>query len=145
MHFGRGPKAVFDKLGREKHDRNLTLEEHREFLKGFSRGSKGSLSLGESVYQHCESWEKTLYLPHAFVIEDTMELGFLMRCEIIWNRASGGSRSMAWGGWLSAKNPPLRDIHEYTPVFSKGTLSRNGFGRKSAISREKFLEFIKSI
>jgi len=36
-----------------------------------------------------------------------------MRGEIIWNKASGGSPSTAWGSWLSAKNTTLRDIHEY--------------------------------
>jgi len=52
----------------------------------------------------------------------------------------------AWGSWLSAANPTLRDIHEYVLVFSKGTFSRkNPKRRKSTISREEFLEFTKSV
>jgi site-specific DNA-methyltransferase (adenine-specific) len=75
-----------------------------------------------------------------------LDLGFLMRGEIIWNKAGGGSPSTAWGSWLSAKNPTLRDQHEYILVFSKDTFTRqNPFGRKSTISREEFLEFTKSV
>lgn len=68
-----------------------------------------------------------------------------MRGEIIWNKASSSSPSTAWGSWLSAKNPTLRDIHEYILVFSKGTFSRENLGRKSTISKDEFLEFTKSV
>ncbi len=74
-----------------------------------------------------------------------LDLGFLMRGEVIWNKASSGSPSTAWGSWLSAKNPTLRDIHEYILVFSKGMFSREDMGRKSTISKEEFLEFTKSV
>jgi len=68
-----------------------------------------------------------------------------MRGEVMWNKASSGSSSTAWGGWLSTKNPTLSDIHEYILVFSKNTFSREGLGRKSTISKEEFLEFTKSV
>jgi len=36
------------------------------------------------------------YIPlHAFIVEDMLDLGFLMRGEIIWNKASSGSPSTA--------------------------------------------------
>src|SRR3990167_1536081 len=69
-----------------------------------------------------------------------------MRGEVIWNKASSDSPSTAWGSWLSAKNPILRDIHEYILVFSKGIFSReNTNGKKNPISKEEFLEFTKSV
>jgi site-specific DNA-methyltransferase (adenine-specific) len=75
-----------------------------------------------------------------------LDLGFLMRGEIIWNKASSGSPSTAWGSWLSAANPTLRDIHEYILVFSKNTFSkRNPHRRRSTISKAEFLEFTKSV
>jgi site-specific DNA-methyltransferase (adenine-specific) len=46
---------------------------------------------------------------------------------------------------LSAKNPTLRDIHEYILVFSKGSFKRESMGRNSTISRDEFLEFTKSV
>jgi site-specific DNA-methyltransferase (adenine-specific) len=74
-----------------------------------------------------------------------IELGFLMRSEITWNKASSSSPSTAWGSWLSAKNPILREIHEYILVFSKGTFSRENLERKNTIYKEEFLEFTKSV
>ena len=68
------------------------------------------------------------------------------RGEIIWNKASSGSPSTAWGSWLSAANPTLRDIHEYILVFSKKTFSKkNPRRRKSTISKTEFLELTKSV
>jgi len=83
------------------------------------------------------------YFPiHAFIIEDMLDLGFLMRGEIIWNKSSSSGISTAWGSWLSAKNPTLKDVHEYILVFSKSTFTRNvPSERKSTISKEEFLEF----
>jgi site-specific DNA-methyltransferase (adenine-specific) len=83
---------------------------------------------------------------HAFIVEDMIDLGFLMRGEIIWNKASSAGTSTAWGSWLSAKNPTLRDVHEYIMVFSKGAYGRKNVNdRISTISKEQFLEFTKSV
>jgi site-specific DNA-methyltransferase (adenine-specific) len=75
-----------------------------------------------------------------------IDLGFLMRGEIIWNKGSSASTSTAWGSWLSASNPTLRDVHEYILVFSKGTNKRhtpeNGI---STITKDEFLESSKSV
>lgn len=68
-----------------------------------------------------------------------------MRGEIIWNKASSASPSTAWGSWLSAANPILRDIHEYILIFSKGVYSRPSGNKESTISKEQFLEWTKSI
>ncbi|HDJ37912.1 MAG TPA: site-specific DNA-methyltransferase, partial [Methanosarcinales archaeon] len=74
------------------------------------------------------------------------ELGFLMRGEVIWDKASSAGSSTAWGSWQSAANPTLRDVHEYILIFSRGTFGRkNLLKRESTISRDEFLEFTKSI
>jgi len=74
-----------------------------------------------------------------------LDIGFLMRGEIIWDKATSASASTAWGSWLSACNPVLRDIHEYILVFCKESFSREGVKRKSTISKEEFLEWTKSV
>jgi site-specific DNA-methyltransferase (adenine-specific) len=74
-----------------------------------------------------------------------LELGFYMRGEIIWNKASSASPSTAWGSWLSAANPVLRDIHEYILVFSKNTFTHSRKGKESTITKEEFLEWTKSV
>ena len=68
-----------------------------------------------------------------------------MRGEIIWNKASSASPSTAWGSWMSAANPVLRDIHEYILVFSKDSFSRKRGNKINTIEREEFLEWTKSI
>lgn len=133
-------------VGKE-YDKDLDLNEYREFLKRVFREVKRVLVPGGRLCINIANLGRKPYLPlHAYVIQDMLDLGFLMRGEIIWNKAGGGSPSTAWGSWLSAKNPILRDQHEYILVFSKDTFTRqNPFGRKSTISREEFLEFTKSV
>jgi DNA modification methylase len=87
------------------------------------------------------------YIPlHAYIIETMQDLGFLMRGEIIWNKAASSSASTAWGSWLSASNPTLRDVHEYILVFSKDTYRRDPpEKRENTIEKEQFLEYTKSV
>jgi len=65
--------------------------------------------------------------------------------EISRYKASSASSSTAWGSWLSAANPILRDIHEYILIFSKGTYSRKSSNKENTITKEQFLELTKSI
>jgi DNA modification methylase len=133
-------------VGKE-YDKDLDLNEYREFLKRVFREVKRVLVPGGRLCINIANLGRKPYLPlHTYIIQDMLDLGFLMRGEIIWNKAGGGSPSTAWGSWLSAKNPTLRDQHEYILVFSKDTFTRqNPFGRKSTISRKEFLEFTKSV
>jgi site-specific DNA-methyltransferase (adenine-specific) len=74
-----------------------------------------------------------------------IDIGFAMRGEIIWNKASSASPSTAWGSWQSAANPILRDIHEYILIFSKGDYKRDKKGKEDTITRDQFMEWTKSI
>ncbi|MCS7305558.1 MAG: site-specific DNA-methyltransferase [Thermoguttaceae bacterium] len=132
-------------VGKE-YDDDLTLEEYRAFLKRVWKEVYRVLVPGGRACINIANLGRKPYIPlHAFIIQDMMELGFLMRGEVIWNKASSGSPSTAWGSWCSAKNPTLRDIHEYILIFSKGMFARGGPARKSTIAREEFLEFTKSV
>jgi len=124
------------------YDSDLTLDEYRAFLKRVMAEVYRVLVPGGWACINLANLGRRPYLPlHAFVIQDMLELGFLMRGEIIWDKASSASPSTAWGSWCSPQNPTLRDTHEYILVFSRP----NPFGRKPTISREEFLEFTKSI
>lgn len=132
-------------VGKE-YDENLSLAEYRKFLKRVWQEVKRVLVPGGRACVNIANLGRKPYIPlHIFIVEDMQDLGFLMRGEIIWNKASSGSPSTAWGSWLSAKNPTLRDIHEYILVFSKGTFSRENLNRISTISKEEFLELTKSV
>ncbi|HDH58310.1 MAG TPA: site-specific DNA-methyltransferase, partial [Bacteroidetes bacterium] len=128
------------------YDEDLTLEEYRAFLKRVWAEVKRVLVPGGRACINIANLGRRPYIPlNAFIVQDMLELGFLHRGEIIWNKAAGGSPSTAWGSWKSAKNPILRDIHEYIVVFSKGSFSRENLGRKSSISKDQFLEYTKSV
>lgn len=132
-------------VGKE-YDNNLTLAEYRAFLKRVWAEVERVLVPGGRACINVANLGRKPYIPlDTFIIEDMIDLNFLMRGEVIWNKATSGSPSTAWGSWLSAKNPTLRDIHEYILVFSKGMFSRETNSKKSTISKEEFLEFTKSV
>jgi site-specific DNA-methyltransferase (adenine-specific) len=129
------------------YDEDFTLEEYLGFLKGVWQEVYRVLVPGGRVGINIANLGRKPYIPlHAFIIKDMQEIGFFMRGEIIWNKAASASPSTAWGSWLSAANPTLRDIHEYILVFSKDTFSRKKIpDRQSTITKEEFLEYTKSI
>ncbi len=133
-------------VGKE-YDEDFTLEEYLSFLKTVWKEVYRVLVPGGRACINIANLGRKPYIPlHAFIAKDMFELGFLMRGEIIWNKASSASPSTAWGSWLSPANPTLRDVHEYILVFSKGMFSRGNMNkRKSTISKEEFLEFTKSV
>ncbi|MDJ0791521.1 MAG: site-specific DNA-methyltransferase [Acidimicrobiia bacterium] len=78
------------------------------------------------------------------VSELLTDIGFDLRGEIIWQKAKGAGGSCAWGSWRSAKNPTLRDVHEYVIVASKGSFGRQRTG-EDTIDKDEFLEATVSI
>ena len=82
---------------------------------------------------------------HAVLTTGTAYHTFVMNKEpeIIWDKAASAGGSCAWGSWMSASNPSLRDVHEYILVFSKGDLKRPK--GEDTIGRDDFLEWTKSI
>ena len=133
-------------VGKE-YDEDLSLEEYLAFLERVWKETCRVLVPGGRMCINVANLGRKPYIPlHAFVVEQVIRLGFLMRGEIIWNKAASASPSTAWGSWKSAGNPTLRDVHEYILVFCKETFKRqNPSGRESTISRDEFLEYNKSV
>ena len=133
-------------VGKE-YDEDFTLDEYLGFLKRIWMEVYRILVPGGRACINIANLGRKPYIPlHTFIVSDMLDLGFLMRGEIIWNKASSSSPSTAWGSWLSATNPTLRDIHEYILVFSKDIFGRkNTNKRKNTISKKEFLEFTKSV
>jgi DNA modification methylase len=132
----------------KEYDANLTLDEYRALLKSvFSEVYRKLVSGGRACVNVANLGRKPYIALHSYVIQDMLEIGYLMRGEIIWDKASSASPSTAWGTWQSAANPVLRDTHEYILVFSKETFTRiKKPGEKvSTISRDEFLEFTRSV
>jgi site-specific DNA-methyltransferase (adenine-specific) len=133
-------------VGKE-YDRDATLEEYLEFLGRVWREVYRVLVPGGRACVNIANLGRKPYIPvHSFIIRGLLQVGFLMRGEVIWNKAASSSPSTAWGSWRSPANPTLRDVHEYILIFSKGTFTRkNPAKRRGSISRDDFLEFTKSV
>jgi site-specific DNA-methyltransferase (adenine-specific) len=131
---------------KKEYDEDLSLDEYRSLLRNVFRETYKKLVTGGRACINIANLGRKPYIPlHSFIIEDMLEIGFFMRGEIIWNKASSASPSTAWGSWLSAANPVLRDIHEYILVFSKESFSRKRGNKESTIQKEEFLEWTKSV
>jgi modification methylase len=128
------------------YDDNLSLDEYLGLLKRVWQETYRVMVTGGRVCINIANLGRKPYIPlHSYLIEDMQDIGFLMRGEIIWNKASSASSSTAWGSWMSAANPVLRDIHEYILIFSKDSFSRKREERKNTICKEDFLEWTKSV
>src|SRR3989338_1142152 len=131
-------------VGKE-YDKDLSLEEYLTLLRNVFKEVKRVLVTGGRVCINVANLGRKPYLPlHSAIIQIMTELGFLMRGEIIWDKSASAGTSTAWGSWKSAKNPTLRDVHEYILIFSKDNYSRPN-KKKDSISKEEFMEFTKSI
>lgn len=133
-------------VGKE-YDRDLSEDDYRALLRRVLEETKRVLVPGGRACINVANLGRKPYLPvHGWVIQDALALGFLMRGEIIWDKAESSSPSTAWGSWQSAADPILRDSHEYILVFSKDSFARSRVpDRADDIGRDDFLEFTKSV
>jgi DNA modification methylase len=130
----------------KEYDEDMNLAEYLSMLGNVWEETYRVLVPGGRACINIANLGRKPYIPlHGLIIEQMLGIGFLMRGEVIWNKASSASTSTAWGSWMSATNPVLRDVHEYILIFSKETFRRRGKGKESTISREDFLEWTKSV
>ena len=133
-------------VGKE-YDQDLSLSEYRSLLRTVLTEVYRVLITGGRACVNVANLGRKPYIPlHSYIIEEALEIGFLMRGEIIWDKAASSSTSTAWGSWLSPSNPALRDTHEYLLIFCKESFRRRPpEKRTSTITRDEFLEFTKSV
>lgn len=131
----------------KEYDKNLKLDEYLAMLKRVWAETYRVLAPGGRACINVANLGRKPYIPlHAFIIQDMLELGYLMRGEIIWDKAASSTTSTAWGSWRSASNPTLRDVHEYILVFSKGSFARKKpKGKRYSIDKDGFLQNSRSV
>ncbi len=126
------------------YDEDLTLEEYRTLLHRVFQECYRVLVEGGRACVNVANIGRKPYIPLNTLVTTVMiNLGYLMRGEIIWNKAASAGTSCAWGSWKSPSNPVLRDVHEYILVFSKESFGR--CGENATIHRDDFLECTKSV
>ncbi len=132
-------------VGKE-YDKNLSFDDYFVLLKNVFTETFRVLVNGGRACINIANVGRKPYIPyHKFVIDAMINIGFLMRGEIIWDKGTGAGVSTAWGSWCSSSNPTLRDTHEYILIFSKGKFSRKKGSKNCTITKDEFLEFTKSI
>lgn len=129
------------------YDKDMSLDEYRSFLLSVWKETYRVLVPGGRICVNIANLGRKPYIPlHTFIIEDLLNIGFLMRGEVIWDKGATAASSVAWGTYLSAKNPVLRDSHEYILIFSKDTFTRGIKDKmKSTLRKDEFLELTKSV
>ena len=132
-------------VGKE-YDDDLTEKEYFDLLQSVWREVYRVLVPGGRACVNIANIGRKPYLPlNAMIARDMIDIGYLMRGEIIWDKSASAGVSCAWGSWKSASNPVLRDTHEYILVFSKGSYCRSAKNKTSTITKDEFLEYTKSI
>tara|TARA_Y100000590_G_C15664876_1_gene994075 strand:+ start:170 stop:1069 length:900 start_codon:yes stop_codon:yes gene_type:complete len=128
------------------YDEDLSLEDYLKFIKNVMSEVYRTLVFGGRACLNITNVGRKPYIPYSAYFATLMiDLGFLMRGEIIWDKSASAGTSTAWGSWQSASNPTLRDVHEYILVFSKDSFSKNKKDKINTISKENFLINTKSI
>lgn len=131
----------------KEYDKDLSLQEYLTMLRNVFAETYRVLVKGGRACINVANLGRKPYIPLSDYISHIMqEIGFLMRGEIIWDKGAGAGVSMAWGSWMSASNPVLRDVHEYILIFSKGSFKRGKVeGKENTIAKEDFMAWTKSV
>lgn len=126
-------------------DLDLTDDEYWAMMENIFTETYRVTESGGRLVVNVANLGRKPYIPFSkYFTELLIEIGFIMRGEIIWQKSKGANANFAWGSWLSASNPVIRDIHEYCLVFSKDSLKKSSQG-ESSIKKEEFMESTLSI
>ena len=129
----------------KEYDEDLSLEEYKHLLFNFGKESYRVLIPGGRICINIANVGRQPYRPlNAYLAIEMEKLNFKARGEIIWVKGEKAGNSLAWGSWMSASNPILRDTHEYIQIYSKNTYKRLDSG-KTAITKDNFMEYTTSI
>lgn len=129
----------------KRYDADLELDEYFDLIEKVGREVYRVLIPGGRYVFNIANLGRKPYIPmNAYMWMLHQKIGFLGMGEIIWQKGKSMGGSCAWGSWVSAKAPRLRDVHEYLLVLAKGDFSRPDKG-ESTISRDDFLQNTISI
>jgi site-specific DNA-methyltransferase (adenine-specific) len=136
-------------VGKEyaQHRDAMEWREYLAFLNDVWRECARVLCRGGRLAVNIANTGRKPYVPlNAYIAQQLIELGLLMRGEIIWDKGPSVGISTAWGSFARASNPTLRDVHEYILVFCKQAYKlEQTTSKESGIENLEFVEWTKSV
>lgn len=84
------------------------------------------------------------YMPtHHIISKQLLDLGFLWKSEILWDKHNYNAKYTAWGSWKSASMPYLKYTWEFIEVFAKGSQKKEKLnGEVSDITGDEFKKWV---
>lgn len=130
----------------QNHDDALPLDEYLALLRDVWAECRRVLRPGGRICVNVAGVDRQPYLPlQSYITRQLIELGFLMRGEIIWDKAASVGVSTAWGSWRSPSNPTLRDVHEFILVFCKDQFRLQNTKGDTDLTSEEFTALTRSV
>lgn len=128
------------------YDDKKELQQYLDFLNSVWSECKKKLCKGGRIAINIADTWRSPYIPlHCYITKQLIDLGFLMRGVIYWDKGVSVGVSTAWGSWRSASNPTLRDVGEYILVFSKDSFKLEAENKISTITASQFTSYTKSV
>lgn len=86
------------------------------------------------------------YMPtHHIISKQLLDLGFLWKAEILWDKHNYNAKYTAWGSWKSASMPYLKYTWEFIEVFCKDSQKKEKTnGEVSDITGDEFKTWVNA-
>lgn len=83
------------------------------------------------------------YIPtHHIISRQLLDLGFLWKAELLWEKNNYNAKYTAWGSWQSPSMPYVKYTWEFIEVFDKGTHKKQGRREDIDITAEEFKTWV---
>ncbi|MDD5419602.1 MAG: site-specific DNA-methyltransferase, partial [Methanomicrobiaceae archaeon] len=83
------------------------------------------------------------YVPtHHIISRQLLDLGFLWKAEILWEKNNYNAKYTAWGSWKSPSMPYLKYTWEFIEIFDKETHKKAGRREDIDITDTEFKEWV---
>jgi site-specific DNA-methyltransferase (adenine-specific) len=83
------------------------------------------------------------YIPtHHIISKQLLDLGFLWKAEVLWEKNNYNAKYTAWGSWKSPSMPYLKYTWEFIEIFAKKSHKKTGEKENIDITDEEFKEWV---
>lgn len=83
------------------------------------------------------------YIPtHHIISKQLLDLGFLWKAEVLWEKNNYNAKYTAWGSWKSPSMPYLKYTWEFIEIFSKESHKKVGDSKNIDITDKEFKEWV---